>query len=558
VNFADLTALIKSKTSVALSTDAGETYEIGRVVSIADGIAKIIGLPNAFYSEIIEVVESGIRGMILELSTDYVSVVIFGDAHTVKSGDIVRRTKNFMCGPCGRGMLGRVVNGVGLPIDGLGELKDVVQSPIERGAPSIMDRQTISEPLYTGILSVDSGLAIGKGQRELIIGDRRTGKTSVAINAILNQKTLHDLSAASKKEYYDKDGSDAHQNDNFSYTEKTQGDFRSGNEVYCVYVAIGQKKSTVAKLLQHLRDTGAMDYSIVVAATASDSAAEQFVAPYLGCSIAEWFRDNGMHALIVYDDLSKHATAYREISLLLRRPPGREAYPGDVFYLHARLLERAAKLNDQNGGGSLTALPIIETQGGDMSAYIPTNIISITDGQIYLDPDMFNQGIRPAIDVPLSVSRIGSSAQNHVIKKLSFSIKSKISQYKEMLSFAKFASSLDANAKKILTEGKILEFIMQQEDGEILQPFEEVVYLFVYQNGLLNDIESSQIRQVLHKVKQKSCEYANDIYECMNSGVLSDSVKDNLKKLVKQVIADEPVFGVQRDNVEMVNLKKRS
>lgn len=416
--------------------------EVGQVLSVGDGVARVYGLNNVRAGEMVEF-NGGIKGMALNLETDNVGVVIFGSDRDIKEGDRVKRTGAIVEVPVGKGLLGRVIDGLGNPIDGKGPLKEVTMSRVEVKAPGIMPRKSVHEPMQTGLKAIDTLVPVGRGQRELIIGDRQTGKTAVAIDTILNQKAVNAGSDESKK-------------------------------LYCVYVAVGQKRSTVAQIVKTLEDAGALPYSIVVAATASDPAPMQFLAPYTGCAAGEYFRDNGMHALIIYDDLSKQAVAYRQMSLLLRRPPGREAYPGDVFYLHSRLLERAAKLNDKMGAGSLTALPVIETQAGDVSAYIPTNVISITDGQIFLETGLFYKGIRPAINVGISVSRVGSAAQTKAMKKVAGSIKLELAQYREMAAFAQFSSDLDATTQKLLNRGARLTELLKQAQFSPL-PFEEQV-----------------------------------------------------------------------------------
>ena len=409
INPSEITKVIKDQIK-NFGKDA-EVSEVGQVLSVGDGIARIYGLDNVEAGEMVEFSE-GTKGMALNLETDNVGVVIFGDDSHIKEGDTVKRTGEIVDVPVGKELLGRVVDGLGNPIDGKGPINSKERKRVEVKAPGIIPRKSVSEPMQTGLKAIDSLIPIGRGQRELIIGDRQTGKTAIAIDTIINQKEINKSNDESKK-------------------------------LYCVYVAIGQKRSTVAQIVKTLEDSGAMEYSIVVAATASDPAPLQFLAPYTGCTMGEFFRDNGMHGLIVYDDLSKQAVAYRQMSLLLRRPPGREAFPGDVFYLHSRLLERAAKLNDENGGGSLTALPIIETQASDVSAYIPTNVISITDGQIFLETELFFQGVRPAVNVGISVSRVGSAAQIKAMKQVAGSIKLELAQYREMAAFAQFGSDLD-------------------------------------------------------------------------------------------------------------------
>ncbi len=435
--------------------------EVGTVLSVGDGIARIHGLDNVQAGEMIEFA-NGIKGMALNLEADNVGAVIFGSDAEIREGDTVKRTGTIVDVPVGKELLGRVVDGLGNPIDGKGPLKTTQRSRVEVKAPGIIPRQSVNEPVQTGLKALDALVPVGRGQRELIIGDRQTGKTAVALDTFINQKGVNSGSDESKK-------------------------------LYCIYVAVGQKRSTVAQIVRALEENGAMEYSIVVAATASEPAPLQYLAPYTGVTMGEYFRDNGMHAVIVYDDLSKQAVAYRQMSLLLRRPPGREAYPGDVFYLHSRLLERAAKMNDSMGGGSLTALPIIETQAGDVSAYIPTNVISITDGQIFLETDLFYQGIRPAINVGLSVSRVGSAAQTKAMKKVSGSIKLELAQYREMAAFAQFGSDLDASTQKLLNRGARLTELLKQKQFSPL-PFEEqTASIFAGTNGYLDGIAVSDV-----------------------------------------------------------------
>ena len=433
-----------------------QVSEVGQVLSVGDGIARVYGLDNVQAGEMVEF-PGGVRGMALNLEADNVGVVIFGADDAIREGDTVKRTGTIVDVPVGKGLLGRVVDGLGNPIDGKGPIVGAERKRVEVKAPGIIPRQSVSEPMQTGLKALDALVPVGRGQRELIIGDRQTGKTAVAIDTFINQKAAHS-------------GDD----------EKAK--------LYCIYVAIGQKRSTVAQIVRQLEESGAMEYTIVVAATASEPAPLQYLAPYTGCTMGEYFRDNGMHALIVYDDLSKQAVAYRQMSLLLRRPPGREAYPGDVFYLHSRLLERAAKMNDAEGGGSLTALPIIETQAGDVSAYIPTNVISITDGQIFLETELFYQGVRPAINVGLSVSRVGSAAQTKAMKKVAGSIKLELAQYREMAAFAQFGSDLDASTQKLLNRGARLTELLKQGQYQPM-PFEEqVVSIFAGVNGFLDNV----------------------------------------------------------------------
>ena len=435
-----------------------EVAEVGRVLSVGDGIARVHGLDNVQAGEMVEF-PGGIRGMALNLEVDNVGIVIFGDDRSIKEGDTVKRTKSIVDVPAGEALLGRVVDGLGNPIDGKGEIKASERRIADVKAPGIIPRKSVHEPMATGLKAVDSMIPIGRGQRELIIGDRQTGKTAVALDTILNQKSYNDAA----------------------------GDDES-KKLYCVYVAVGQKRSTVAQLVKKLDEEGALDYTIVVAATASDPAPMQFLAPYAATAMAEYFRDNGRHALIIYDDLSKQAVAYRQMSLLLRRPPGREAYPGDVFYLHSRLLERAAKLNEDHGAGSLTALPIIETQGGDVSAFIPTNVISITDGQIFLETELFYQGVRPAVNTGLSVSRVGSSAQTDAMKSVAGPVKLELAQYREMAAFAQFGSDLDASTQKLLNRGARLTELMKQGQYSPMTNAEIVCVIYAGTHGYLDGL----------------------------------------------------------------------
>ncbi|HSZ75191.1 MAG TPA: F0F1 ATP synthase subunit alpha [Rhizomicrobium sp.] len=439
-----------------------EVSEVGQVLSVGDGIARVYGLDNVQAGEMVEF-PGAIRGMALNLEDDNVGVVIFGSDSTIKEGDTVKRTGSIVDVAVGKGLLGRVVDGLGNPIDGKGELTNVAERRrVDVKAPGIIPRKSVNEPMQTGLKAIDSLIPVGRGQRELIIGDRQTGKTAIAIDTIINQRGVNK-------------GTDEKQ------------------KLYCIYVAIGQKRSTVAQIVKTLEDAGAMEYTTVVAATASEPAPLQFLAPFSGCAMGEWFRDNGMHALIIYDDLSKQAVAYRQMSLLLRRPPGREAYPGDVFYLHSRLLERAAKLNNDNGGGSLTALPVIETQANDVSAYIPTNVISITDGQIFLETDLFFQGIRPAVNVGISVSRVGSSAQIKAMKQVAGSIKLELAQYREMAAFAQFGSDLDAATQRLLNRGARLTELLKQPQFTPFPVEEEVISLFAGMRGYLDKLAVSDV-----------------------------------------------------------------
>jgi F-type H+/Na+-transporting ATPase subunit alpha len=439
-----------------------QVAEIGQVLSVGDGIARVYGLDNVQAGEMVEF-PGGIRGMALNLETDNVGVVIFGNDRDIKEGDTVKRTGAIVEVPIGPELLGRVVDALGNPIDGKGPIKAKKFSRVDVKAPGIIPRKSVHEPMSTGLKAVDALIPVGRGQRELIIGDRQTGKTAIILDTILNQKAIH-VNGPDKE------------------------------KLYCVYVACGQKRSTVAQFVKILEDAGAMEYSIVVAATASESAPMQYLAPFTGCTMGEYFRDNGMHALIAYDDLSKQAVAYRQMSLLLRRPPGREAYPGDVFYLHSRLLERSAKLNDSLGAGSLTALPVIETQANDVSAYIPTNVISITDGQIFLETDLFYQGIRPAVNVGLSVSRVGSAAQVKAMKQVAGKIKGELAQYREMAAFAQFGSDLDASTQKLLNRGARLTELLKQPQFSPLKTEEQVVAIYAGVNGYLDAIPVNKVR----------------------------------------------------------------
>ena len=494
---AEISAILKKK--VKEFGKEAEVSEIGQVLSVGDGIARIYGLDNVEAGEMVEF-PGNIKGMALNLEEDNVGVVIFGDDSSIKEGDTVKRTGSIVEVPVGKGLLGRVVDSLGNPIDGKGPIESSEMRRVDVKAPGIIPRQSVNEPMQTGLKAIDSLIPIGRGQRELIIGDRQTGKTAVAVDTILNQKQV-----------------------NASGDEK--------EKLYCIYVAIGQKRSSVAQIVKTLEENGALEYSIVVAATASEPAPLQFLAPFTGCAMGEFFRDNSMHALVVYDDLSKQAVAYRQMSLLLRRPPGREAYPGDVFYLHSRLLERAAKLNDDNGGGSLTALPIIETQANDVSAYIPTNVISITDGQIFLETDLFFQGIRPAVNVGLSVSRVGSAAQTKAMKKVAGSIKGELAQYREMAAFSQFGSDLDASTQKLLARGERLTELLKQGQFSPLATEEQVILLYAGVNGYMDEIEVNQISefedQLMETIKK---DYTNILDNIRSSNTLSDESEDLLKK----------------------------
>jgi len=503
INPSEVTKILKEQ--IKKYGDKAEVTEVGQVLSVGDGIARIYGLDNVQAGEMVEF-SDGSKGMALNLESDNVGVVIFGDDRAIKEGDTVKRTGSIVDVPVGKELLGRVVDGLGNPIDGKGALdKGLKRNRVEVKAPGIIPRKSVSEPVQTGLKAIDSLIPIGRGQRELIIGDRQTGKTAVAIDTIINQREI-----------------------NQSGDEK--------QKLYCIYVAIGQKRSTVAQIVKTLEDAGAMEYTTIVSATASDPAPLQFLAPYTGCTIGEYFRDNGMHALIIYDDLSKQAVAYRQMSLLLRRPPGREAYPGDVFYLHSRLLERAAKLNDENGGGSLTALPIIETQAGDVSAYIPTNVISITDGQIFLETELFNQGIRPAVNVGLSVSRVGSAAQTKAMKKVSGSIKLELAQYREMAAFAQFGSDLDASTQRLLNRGSKLTELLKQKQYSPMSVAEQVISVFCGVKGYLDDVDLKDINEFENKILAKCNSENPEILDTINkSGKLEEETEKSLIKIIEEL-----------------------
>ena len=503
INPSEVTKILKEQ--IKKLGDRAEVSEVGQVLSVGDGIARIYGLDNVQAGEMVEF-SDGSKGMALNLESDNVGVVIFGDDREIKEGDTVKRTGAIVDVPVGKQLLGRVVDGLGNPIDGKGALDNSLERKrVEVKAPGIIPRQSVGEPMQTGLKAIDSLIPVGRGQRELIIGDRQTGKTAVAIDTIINQKKINESDDESKK-------------------------------LYCIYVAIGQKRSTVAQIVKTLEDAGAMEYTTIVSATASDSAPLQFLAPYTGCTMGEYFRDNGMHALIIYDDLSKQAVAYRQMSLLLRRPPGREAYPGDVFYLHSRLLERAAKLSDENGGGSLTALPIIETQAGDVSAYIPTNVISITDGQIFLETELFNQGIRPAVNVGLSVSRVGSAAQTKAMKSVAGSIKLELAQYREMAAFAQFGSDLDASTQKLLNRGSKLTELLKQGQYSPMTVAEQVISIFCGVKGYLDDIELKDVADFENKVLQKCKSDKPEIMESIaKTGKIEEDIEKQLVELIKGI-----------------------
>ncbi len=461
IRAAEISAILKDQ--IKNFGKEAEVSEVGQVLSVGDGIARVYGLDNVQAGEMVEF-PGGIRGMALNLETDNVGVVIFGNDRDIKEGDTVKRTGAIVDVPVGPGLLGRVVDALGNPIDGKGPIEAVERRRVDVKAPGIIPRKSVHEPMSTGLKALDALIPVGRGQRELVIGDRQTGKTAIILDTILNQKAIHDSGPEKEK-------------------------------LYCVYVAVGQKRSTVAQFVKVLEERGALEYSIIVAATASDPAPMQFLAPFAGCTMGEYFRDNGKHALIAYDDLSKQAVAYRQMSLLLRRPPGREAYPGDVFYLHSRLLERAAKMNDDNGAGSLTALPVIETQANDVSAYIPTNVISITDGQIFLETNLFFQGIRPAVNVGLSVSRVGSAAQVKAMKQVAGSIKGELAQYREMAAFAQFGSDLDAATQRLLNRGARLTELLKQPQFSPLKTEEQVAVIFAGVNGYLDKLALNQVQK---------------------------------------------------------------
>ena len=497
---AEISAILKQQIA-DFGTEA-EVAEVGEVLSVGDGIARVYGLDSVQAGEMVEF-PGGIKGMTLNLETDNVGVVIFGDDRTIKEGDTVKRTGDIVDVPIGKALLGRVVDALGNPIDDKGPIEADERRRIEVKAPGIISRRSVHEPVQTGLKAIDSLIPIGRGQRELIIGDRQTGKTALAIDTIINQKQI-----------------------NAGDDEKLK--------LYCIYVAIGQKRSTVARIVRTLEEYGAMDYTIVVAATASEPAPLQFLAPYSGCTMGEYFRDNGMHALIIYDDLSKHAVSYRQMSLLLRRPPGREAYPGDVFYLHSRLLERAAKMNDDYGGGSLTALPVIETQAGDVSAYIPTNVISITDGQIFLETELFYKGVRPAVNVGISVSRVGSAAQIKAMKQVAGSIKLELAQYREMEAFAQFSSDLDASTQRLLARGARLTELLKQPQYAPVPVEEQVVVLFAGVRGHLDDIEVADVGRfeegLLGALRDKGAEILGAIRD---ENELSEETEEKLKNFIE-------------------------
>ena len=505
IRAAEISAILKDQIE-NFGTES-EISEVGQVLSVGDGIARIYGLDKVQAGEMVEF-PGGIKGMTLNLEEDNVGVVIFGDDHTIREGDTVKRTGEIVDVPIGKELLGRVVDALGNPVDGKGPINASERSLIEVKAPGIIPRKSVHEPMQTGIKAIDSLIPIGRGQRELIIGDRQTGKTAIIVDTILNQKKLNDAA-----------GNDS-------------------EKLFCVYVAIGQKRSSVAQIVKTLEEKGALEYTIVVAATASEPAPIQFLAPYTGCTMGEYFRDRGMHAVIFYDDLTKQAVAYRQMSLLLRRPPGREAYPGDVFYLHSRLLERAAKMSDENGAGSLTALPVIETQANDVSAYIPTNVISITDGQIFLETDLFYKGVRPAVNVGLSVSRVGSAAQAKAMKQVAGSIKLELAQYREMEAFAQFASDLDASTQQLLARGARLIEVLKQPQFSPYSMEEQVVSLFSGVNGFLDEVKIQDVvrfeQMLLDNIREKGIDILSAI---RTEEAISEETEKKLRTFIGDFVA---------------------
>lgn len=501
---AEISSLLKEK--IEHFGAQSETFEVGQVLSVGDGIARIYGLDNVQAGELVEF-KNGVKGMALNLETDNVGVVLFGSDSDIEEGDLVKRTGSIVSAPVGPALLGRVVDALGNPVDGKGKISATEYRPVDVKAPGIITRRSVHEPMQTGLKAIDSLIPVGRGQRELIIGDRQTGKTAIILDTIINQKALNDAAESDK------------------------------DKMFCIYVAIGQKRSTVAQVMHTLEKYGALEYTIIVSASASEAAPLQFIAPYTGCAMGEYFRDNGMHAVVFYDDLSKHAVAYRQMSLLLRRPPGREAYPGDVFYLHSRLLERGAKMNDALGAGSLTALPVIETQAGDVSAYIPTNVISITDGQIFLESSLFYQGIRPAVNVGISVSRVGSSAQIKAMKQVSGSIKLELAQYREMAAFSQFASDLDPATQKLLNRGARLTELLKQKQYHPMPVEEEVVSIFAGIRGYLDDLEVSKIPQFEEEILKRIKVEAPSVLEAIREEKsLSPDTEDDLRYFLDNFI----------------------
>jgi F-type H+-transporting ATPase subunit alpha len=504
IRAAEISAILKEQIE-SFGTEA-DVAEVGQVLSVGDGVARVYGLDNVRAGEMVEF-PGGIKGMALNLETDNVGIVIFGDDRDIKEGDIVKRTGAIVDVPVGRGLLGRVVDALGNPIDGKGPIESTERSRVDVKAPGIIPRKSVHEPMQTGLKAIDSLIPVGRGQRELIIGDRQTGKTAIALDTIINQKGIN------------------------------QGDDDS-HKLYCIYVAVGQKRSSVAQFVKTLEDHGALEYSIIVAATASEPAPLQFLAPYTGCTMGEFFRDNGGHAVIFYDDLSKQAVSYRQMSLLLRRPPGREAYPGDVFYLHSRLLERAAKLNDDHGAGSLTALPVIETQAGDVSAYIPTNVISITDGQIFLETALFYKGVRPAVNVGLSVSRVGSAAQIKAMKQVAGTIKLELAQYREMEAFAQFASDLDASTQRLLARGVRLTELLKQPQYRPIPVEEQVVAIYSGVRGYLDKLPVAKVTEFEERLLSEVRANGEDLLETIRTErEISDATEAKLKEFVDKFAA---------------------
>ncbi len=504
MKISDLSNIIQNKLTELSKTETTiELEECGKVVQVMDGIAIVYGLKNVQYNEMVTF-ETGVKGFVMNLKDDSIGIAILNDNKSIKEGDTVKRTKKLAMMVAGKGLLGRVVNAVGEPIDGKGPLVDVAEFPLEGETPDIVSRKSVFKPMQTGIKIIDALIPIGRGQRELIIGDRQTGKTTIALDTIINQKNYNDSALENEK-------------------------------VYCVYVAIGQKQSSVARIIRMLEENDAMEYTTVVVATAAETATMQYVAPYAGSVIGEYFRDNGMHALIIYDDLSKHAVAYRQLSLLLKRPPGREAYPGDVFYLHSRLLERSAQLSDAKGGGSMTALPIVETQGSDVSSYIPTNVISITDGQIFLETDLFYKGIRPAVNIGLSVSRVGSAAQTKAMKSVAGKIKLELAQYREMEGFAQFSSDLDASTRKLLSNGQKMIELLKQKQHHTYPMNEQVILLFTAINGYLEKISVSDIKVFAIELILSMKQSHNELLDVIKK---DEKLTDETVKELHSIISD--------------------
>ncbi|MES2215473.1 MAG: F0F1 ATP synthase subunit alpha [Pseudomonadota bacterium] len=505
LNVAEISEMLKKE--IASMDIEPHLEEVGQVITVGDGVARVCGLDNVQAGEMVEF-SCGTKGLALNLERDSVGIVIMGDDSTIRQGDKIKRSGKILQAQVGKGLLGRVVNGLGEPIDGKGPLRDVKDAVVEVKAPGIIDRKSVHEPMQTGIKAIDALIPIGRGQRELIIGDRQTGKTAIAIDAIINQKHAHSLDVESDK-------------------------------IFCIYVAIGQKRSTIAQVVKLLEESGALSYTIVVAATASDPAPLQFLAPYTGCTMGEYFRDNGMHALIIYDDLSKHAVAYRQMSLLLRRPPGREAYPGDVFYLHSRLLERAAKMSDEKGSGSLTALPIVETQAGDVSAYIPTNVISITDGQIFLESELFYKGMRPAVNVGISVSRVGSAAQIKAVKQVAGTVKLELAQYREMEAFAQFGSELDESTQGLLRRGARLTELLKQHQHSPLKIEEQVVTMYLGSKGYADKVPLAKLRQLELKMHEALNIHHKDIMDDIaTKKQLAEETEAKLKAFLEEFVKE--------------------